>query len=162
MDTVRACSPSPGLYTAPTACRRVRAAIRAPEASIAALRHCEGPLPSTLGLWLLASDETDEGKVFVKGGRVFVEGRVFEDDKVLPLDTALFPPPSPPPWLYSPSSLAYSSCTLPPPPFVFSPVADEGGGCASHRYPPSPSLRSSPITPPRRPRCNTVHEIEVF
>ena len=84
------------------------------------MRHCEGPLPSTLGASLFASDETDEGKA--DEGKVLVV-----DGKVLPFAGPSHPP-SP-----SPSPLRCSSCTLPLP---LTPLTDECGGCALHRYPP--------------------------
>ena len=82
------------------------------------LRHCEGPLPSTLGIALFASDETDEGKVLA------------EDGKALPSYCSLLYDSHPP------LPLALLVVYTPPSPLPLAPVTDECGGCASLRYPP--------------------------
>ena len=74
MDTVWACSPPPPYILPPQPAAASRAAIRPPEASTTALRHCEGPLPSTLAVGFFASDETEGGKAFVED-KAFVGGR---------------------------------------------------------------------------------------
>ena len=100
IETVRARSPPIGLYTPQSLPLHPSSNTRA---EYRRMRHCEGLLPSTLGLGLFASDETDEGKVLV------------EDDKALPSYCSLLydpshPPPSPSPSCLRPPCTRWWSC----------------------------------------------------
>ena len=56
IEIVRARSPPPGLYTLQSLPPRPSSDTRAEYRRV---RHCEGPLPITLGVSLFASDETE-------------------------------------------------------------------------------------------------------